>query len=305
MENDDELMANLCEAAETLVGENYPLSQACTFRIGGPARYFCAPASGEALRAVVMTARQAGLPVFILGGGSNVLFKDEGFPGLVASTQRMAHVLASPDGSLRVGSGLLNRDLTTLTLLHRFTGFEWAGGLPGSVGGGAYMNAKCYGRSFDEIVRKARVFSLETGEWITLSQNDCAFAYKDSVFQHKPYVLTDLQLEFTPGDPEAIRQETERVLADRKAKGQFEYPSAGCVFKNDYSVGVSSGKLIEESGLKGRSVGGVKVFEQHANFIVNTGTGTAKDVRALMDIIKAEVRAKKGVDLEEEVRVVG
>lgn len=303
MEN--ELMADLCEAAETLVGEDYPLSEACTFKIGGPAKYFCAPASGEALRAVVLLARKAGLPVFVLGGGSNVLFKDEGFPGLVASTQRLTHVLANPEGTLRVGAGLLNRDLTALTLLHRFTGFEWASGLPGSVGGGAYMNAKCYGRSFGEIVSKVRVFDLELGEWITLSQADCAFGYKDSIFQHRPYVITDLQLEFTPGDPEAIKQEADRVLADRKAKGQFEYPSAGCVFKNDYSVGVSSGQLIEESGLKGRSVGGVKVFEQHANFIVNTGTGTAKDVRALMDIIKAEVKAKKGVDLEEEVRVVG
>jgi UDP-N-acetylmuramate dehydrogenase len=305
MDDADVLMANLCEAAQTLVGEDFPLAGECTFRIGGPAKYYCAPASGEALRAVVLTAKKAGLPVFVLGGGSNVLFKDEGFPGLVVSTKRVAHVLASPDGMFRVGAGLGNQALTDLTLLHRMAGFEWASGLPGSVGGGVYMNAKCYGQSYGAIVSKVRVFDLESGDWITLGQTECGFGYKDSIFQHRPYVITDVQLAFEPGDLGEIQKATAANLADRQAKGQFAFPSAGCAFKNDYKVGISSGKLIEQAGLKGRTVGGVKVYEQHANFIVNIGTGTAKDVRALMDIIKAEVKAKQGVELEEEVRVVG
>jgi len=304
MTEQDSIPSELATAAKAPVVSGHPLSGECTFRIGGLARYFCAPESAEALRELVLAAKRLGLSYFVLGGGSNVLFKDEGFPGLVISLRGLTHALMNPNGIIRVGAGLMNSALTQETLRHNLTGFEWAAGLPGTVGGGVYMNAKCYGRSYGEIVSQVRALNPKDGTWLNFTQYHCDFAYKDSIFQHKNYIITDVQLTLAPGKPEEIRTLTEQTLADRTQKGQFDFPSAGCIFKNDYAVGIPSGKLIEESGLKGRAHGGVKVFERHGNFIVNTGNGTAADVAALIREIKQAVWEQKQVKLEEELRVV-
>ncbi len=303
MPPEEDFLEELQAAARASVETGYPLSRECTFALGGPARFFCIPADAEALGASLRVAQGAGLPWFLLGGGSNVLFRDEGFPGVVFSTRGLRSFLVTPQGEVWAGAGLSNAFLTEETSRLGLTGFEWAAGLPGTVGGGVYMNAKCYGGSYGDSVLRVRALT-PAGEAVTYTRDECAFAYKDSLFQHRRDVITEVRLRLEPGEQDRIRQTGEAHIADRKAKGQFLLPSAGCVFKNDYSVGVSAGRLIEDSGLKGLAVGGVKVFEQHANFIVNTGTGTTRDVLELMARIKQRVWEHKGVKLEEEVRVV-
>lgn len=281
----------------------HSLAEECSYRIGGPARYFARPETVGALRDLWQAAKKLDVPVFILGGGSNVLFQDQGFPGLILSLRKLDSLAPLAGNLFRVGAGVHNSVLTAHALEHALTGFEWASGLPGTVGGGIYMNAKCYGRSFSEMVESVSALTSD-GEIKTLSQAECGFAYKQSVFQSRAWIITEASLRLAPGEISSIRQATQANQEDRVRKGHFAHPSAGCVFKNDYSVCIPSGRLIEECGLKGLRIGDAQIFEQHANFIVNRGQARARDVLALMDKIRRTVWEKKRVKLEEEIRVV-
>lgn len=303
MANQESIFKELSQAAQSQVLTGHPLSQECTFRLGGPARYFAAPASAQAMAAVLVVCRQHRLPWFLLGGGSNVLFRDNGFPGLVLSTKNLKSLGPVPGNWISVAAGVANEEVTAWTEAHGWTGFEWANGLPGSVGGGVYMNARCYGASFADIIAEVEVLT-DQGELRTLKPADCGFGYKASVFQTRPWIIVRASLLLSPGDPERIRAQGAANRQDREQKGQFLLPSAGCVFKNDYASNRSAGSLIESCGLKGRQIGGVKVYERHANFIVNTGTGTTADVLALMEVISRSVWDQHQVRLEPEVRVV-
>jgi UDP-N-acetylmuramate dehydrogenase len=303
MTNPEPLLPLLLQAAQSPVLTYHPLSQECTFRLGGPARYFTAPASVQAMAAVLAICREHQLPWFVLGGGSNVLFRDEGFPGLVLSTKNLKFLGPVPGNWISVAAGVSNEEVTAWTEAQGWTGFEWANGLPGSVGGGIYMNARCYGGSFADVIAEVEVLT-DQGELRTLKPADCGFGYKTSVFQNQPWVILRAALILSPGDSERIRRQGAANRQDREQKGQFLLPSAGCVFKNDYASNRSAGALIESCGLKGRQVGGVKVYERHANFIVNTGRGTTRDVLALMDVLTQAVWDAHQVKLEPEVRVV-
>lgn len=303
MTNPESLYKELSQAAQSPVLTNHPLAQECTFRLGGLTRYFTAPATVQALAAVLAICRKNQLPWFTLGGGSNVLFRDEGFPGLVLSTKNLKLLGPVPGNWLSVAAGATNEEVTVWTETHGWTGFEWANGLPGSVGGGIYMNARCYGGSFADIAAEVEVLTDE-GELRTLKPSDCGFGYKTSVFQRQPWIIVRASLILSPGDPDRIRAQGAANRQDREQKGQFLLPSAGCVFKNDYASNRSAGFLIESCGLKGRQVGGVKVYERHANFIVNTGRGTTADVLALMDVLTQAVWEKHQVKLEPEIRIV-
>ncbi|MEW6516766.1 MAG: UDP-N-acetylmuramate dehydrogenase [candidate division FCPU426 bacterium] len=299
----DQIFNTLSQASRNQVLTSHSLSLECTFRLGGPAQYFAAPPDTQSLAALLAICRENNLPWFVLGGGSNVLFRDEGVPGLVISTKNMRQIALIPGNLLSVSAGALNQDVTAWTETQGFSGFEWANGLPGSVGGGVYMNARCYGKSFSDIIAEVEVLT-DTGEFRTLSSAECGFDYKASVFQTKPWVIVRASLAVAPGDPERIRALGMANRQDREQKGQFMLPSAGCVFKNDYASGNPAGRLIEACGLKGRQVGGVKIYERHANFIVNTGTGTTRDVLALMDEVIRTVWNQRQIRLEPEVRVV-
>ncbi|MCK5219253.1 UDP-N-acetylmuramate dehydrogenase [bacterium] len=279
------------------------MSQECSFRIGGPARYFCAPPSVPALRDCVLLARKLRLDYFILGGGSNLIFRDEGFDGIVISTQKLDSILIRPEGRVDVGAGLSNSALTAATIKNGLAGFEWASGLPGTIGGGVFMNAKCYTSAFSEIVHAVTALTPE-GEQVHLKHSDCGFNYKCSIFQTNSYILTQVTLQLLPKNAETIRQRSDEVRQDREQKGQFLFPSAGCAFKNDYNIGVPAGRLIESCGLKGHQIGGVRVYAQHANFIINTGNGRTREVLELMALMTTRVWEKHHVRLEPEIRVV-
>ncbi|MBN1595670.1 UDP-N-acetylmuramate dehydrogenase [candidate division FCPU426 bacterium] len=279
------------------------MARECSFRLGGNARYFCTPLTAEALRDCIEVCRRLSLAYIVIGGGANLVFRDDGFDGVVLSTKGLNHFSIVSPGRVQVGAGLDNADLTAYTLQYALTGFEWASGLPGTVGGGIFMNAKCYGASFADIV--LTVTALTSAEGLTTkSKADCGFTYKNSVFQQSGEIIVSAMLGLTPGQTEAIAGRTKEVLQDRMDKGQFLFPSAGCVFKNDYHCGIPAGSLIETAGLKGRQIGGVRVFEQHANFLVNTGRGRTQDILDLMALIQDEVFKKHGVRLEPEIKIV-
>jgi UDP-N-acetylmuramate dehydrogenase len=303
MPNFKNILTQFTQTAQSPVQSQYPMSRECSFRIGGPARYFCAPPNVPALRDCVLLARNLGIAYFILGGGSNLIFRDEGFNGIVISTKKLDSVFVQPKGRVDAGAGLSNRTLTAETVKNGLSGFEWASGLPGTIGGGIFMNAKCYGSAFSEIVCDVTALTPD-GEQVHVKHSDCGFAYKRSLFQTNGYILTGVALQLLPGDNEAIRRRNDEVRQDREQKGQFLFPSAGCAFKNDYNIGVPAGRLIESCGLKGHQIGRVRVYEQHANFIINTGNGRTRDVLELMDLMAARVWEKHHIRLEPEIRVV-
>jgi UDP-N-acetylmuramate dehydrogenase len=284
--------------------ENILLAPFTSYRVGGPARWYCRPLDGVDLADALAFARDRALPVFRLGGGSNVLVSDAGFPGLVIHMTGLATLEFGADGLVCCGSGLPAADLADRVAEHGLAGLAFSGGLPGSVGGAAYMNARAYGGSWSDVVEAVRVMD-EDGRETCLPAETLAYAYKHSSLMGLPLTVLEVRLRLAQGDPLLITAETHANREKRREMGQFVLPNAGCIFKNDYGVGIPSGKLIEDSGLRGYACGDAAVFERHCNFIVNRGRASAAQIRELIGIIKQTVLEKKGVLLEEEIRYLG
>ena len=190
-------------------------------------------------------------------------------------------------------------------LAHRgLSGMEFAGGLPGSIGGAVYMNARCYGSEFADIVSAVTILK-ENGEMEILEKNKLDYAYKQSVFmKHPNWCVFSVEFALKKADKKSIWAVYHTNYLDRKNKGQFAYPSAGCAFKNDYSLGVSAGKIIDECGLKGKYIGGAEVYTKHANFIINKQNASSEDVRTLIAFVAEEVQRQKQVSLEKELCII-
>lgn len=244
-----------------------------------------------------------GLPYYILGGGANTLFCDHLIKGLVISTAGLNELQI--DGEMvKAGCGIdigeLNRHLVEASL----SGMEFTGGLPGTLGGAVYMNARCYGGEMSMVVDSVGIIDGNFEKRV-LSLEELDYSYKNSIFMHKKdYIIYETTLRLKRGEQEQIISGYETNLEDRRGKGQFSYPSAGCIFKNDYDTGIPTGKLIDSMGLKGKSIGGAEIYERHCNFIVNKEGATAADVLELIEFIEAEVLKEKGIKLEREVRVI-
>jgi len=285
------------------VEKGHSLAIHTTFRIGGSADYFCMPRSIEELRQALVYASERGLRRYILGGGSNTLFADAGFRGLVICTTELKTVSREGD-TIRALAGAGMDALCRAAAEAGLTGLEFAGGLPGSVGGAAVMNARAYGGEMSNVVERVRTF-LPDGSELPLSRGELGYAYKQSVFMERPELaIAEVELRLQPADAGDVKAATDRNREDRRSKGQYAWPSAGCVFKNCYELGVSSGGIIDSLGLKGLAVGDAQVYDLHANFIVNRGKARAADVLELMDKLNDEIYRAKGVRLEAEVRVV-
>lgn len=288
------------------VRTDVPLSEHTTFRIGGPARFYFEPRTRPELSNAVSWALSEKIRLFILGGGSNVLFHDRGFPGLVINTKRLTKIkrkgrLVSAQCGVRID------DLVDLCRDHALSGLEFVAGLPGTVGGALFMNARAYGSEMSDIVENVSAIEAHEGTAsdVDIPGNALSFSYKSSIFQKRPIYVFSVRFRLSPGDPQEIGSKIEQIRAKRKEMGQNSFPNAGCIFKNDYTVGVPSGKLIDECGLKGRRVGDAEVYEGHANFIVNRGHAKASDIYELIKIVEKEVLKKKGVLLEREIKLVG
>jgi UDP-N-acetylmuramate dehydrogenase len=282
------------------------LSGHTTFKIGGPARFYFEPRTRSDFSAAVSWALSEKIRLFILGGGSNVLFHDNGFPGMVINTKRLTEI-ETEGRFVSAQCGVRIDDFVCLCRDHALSGLEFAAGLPGTVGGALFMNARAYGNEIADIVETVSTIEVREGTVsdVDIPGNALLFSYKSSIFQKRPIFVFSVRFGLTPGDRREIGSRIDQVRAKRNQMGQNSFPNAGCIFKNDYTVGVPSGQLIDECGLKGMRVGDAEVYRKHANFIINRGNAKASDVYALIRIVEKEVLKKKGVALEREIKLVG
>lgn len=283
--------------------ENYPLKELTTFKIGGNAEFLIEPEDENEFIEALSFIKEKALRKIILGGGANILFSEGLIKGCVISTRKLTKVTVDGD-YVTAGAGILIADLNNELMNNNLSGLEFSGGLPGSLGGAVYMNARCYGSEFADVVESVKVID-DDGRLINLLKEDIAYRYKYSLFMdHDEYNIISVNLCLKKGDNSIIKEKYRKNVEDRQNKGQYEYPSAGCIFKNNYDLGVSSGSIIDQLGLKNTTIGGAKVYEKHANFIINTDNASFKDVLSLIERVESNVYNIKNIKLEREVRVI-
>lgn len=281
-----------------------PLSKHTTFKVGGPAEYFIAPSKPAELISLYQACLENDLSFFILGGGANLLVSDRGIKGLVIDTSSIDGIEFQQE-QVVVWSGTPVSKLAEATVRHGLKGLETFYAMPGSVGGAIWMNARCYGVSMSDVLLAAEICDAR-GQLRQVRTSAEAYDYKLSPFQKERNLILRGTFRLTPQtDAASLLASMQGYKKDREEKGHFLFPSAGSVFKNNHAFGEPTGKLIDALGLKGQSIGGAQVSEKHGNFIVNTGTASARDIAALIKLVKEKVKAAYGFELEEEVLYVG
>lgn len=284
------------------VERNVPLAQFTTFKIGGPATYFLRAKSVADVSEAVTEAREYSIPVFLLGGGSDILVHDHGFNGLVIKMEM--NEITIKNQSVTAGAGALLSAVIMQAVRAGLSGLEYATGVPASVGGAIWANLGSRGSEIGHVVTSVTVMTPE-GHVEELSVEECMFNYRHSLFKDKPYVILEAEFELVPGDPKELRKSMVELTKLKKAEQNVGEYTAGCAFRNPEDSEFAASQLIDELGLKGYSIGGAQVSTRHANFILNTGNATADDVVQLISYVKQQVRDKKGVQLMEEVEYVG
>lgn len=309
-----------------MFGKNIPLAQFSNFKIGGPAAYFFQAKDSASVIAAVTEARKLDLPIFILGGATNLLISDEGFPGLIL--QPVLKNIHRDGNNIIVGAGASIKELLDFTISEKLSGLEWAGGLPGSVGGAIFGNAGAFGGEIkDSLVNVTSIdLAADSLQVHVRSNSECEFNYRSSIFKTgRSFGTNEVILEATFALTTGEQKEIERLIEEkreyRKNRQPLEYPNIGSIFKNipidkisqevlemfkhkiktDPFPVLPNAVLADAAGLKKRSVGGAQVSEKHPNFIINTGNATARDVRELIQIFRQELKERFGVELEQEV----
>ncbi len=286
--------------------ENAPLAKYTSWHTGGPARYITWPVNDTELREALALAHDKNLPFSILGKGSNTLFPDAGFPGVVIIMSDRTITVA--ENHLTAASGVFLRQLVTKAHAAGLVGLEELAGIPGTVGGAVRGNAGTWNTTIKDVLEAVHVLRAdEPGQpMVTMLSSECGFAYRHSIFKsHPDWVILRATFALRPGDVAAGKARVAQDLHDRHTKQPYDAPSAGSVFKNpDKAAGIFSGRLIEEAGLKGLQIGGAHLSPKHANFIVNRGGATSADILALIKHIQATVKEKFAVDLEPEIVIV-
>lgn len=285
-----------------LIQENIPLAPLISFKVGGPARHFCEPATAGEFSEALAWAKGKGLPVFILGKGTNLVFSDTGFPGLVIYTGRSFHHIAWDGPRVTAQAGALLHTVVTQSVNRGRAGIQHLAGIPGTVGGGVYINAGAFGQELKEVILTVTSATMD-GLLITRGNADCGFAYRHSNFFHFNELILETTLELKPGDAESLKAEMRETLRKRKDKQPLHLPNAGSMFKRP--PGQFAGVLIEQAGLKGFQMGGARISEKHANFTVNAGGATAQDIFDLTEEVITRVRSHSGTTLEREVIFIG
>ena len=289
------------ESTRYTVWENEPMSKHTSFKIGGPAKLFVSPADSNTLSELITNCKNYDIPTVYFGNGSNILFNDYGFDGVVISTSRMTEISLQDENIIECGSGVKNSVLCQFALENSLSGFEFLWGIPGTVGGAAFMNAGAYGGEIKDVIVGCEYITAD-GEIKEMSSDEMDLSYRHSIFSENGGIITKVKLRGKLDNKEVIRELMDELMDRRRTKQPLEFPSAGSVFKRP--EGYFAAALIEECGLKGESVGGAQVSEKHSGFIINTGNATASDVKQLVEIIKETVFMQKGVQLECEIRVI-
>lgn len=283
------------------LAEQEPMTRRTTFGIGGPA-LLLRPRSRAELQAAMTLCREAGEEPFILGRGSNLLVSDSGISRPVIQLDGDFTAITREGNTLRCGAGASLIAVCRAAAENSLSGIEWGYGIPGSLGGGVYMNAGAYGGELRDVLTEV-TFLDEAGEYRTLPADELSLSYRHSIFEERPgTVIVGAVLTLTPGDPAAIRAAMEDYMSRRREKQPLEYGSAGSTFKRP--VGNYASALVDQCGLKGLSVGGAEVSRKHAGFIVNRGGATAADVRELIAEVQRIVREKTGYTLECEIKYI-
>lgn len=283
---------------------NEPLNTHSTFRIGGNAKVAYFPKDKGEFIELVSCIKNAGEKYFVVGNGSNILFDDRGFDGAIIFTKNMSDCFYEYKSDSVIIYAEAGKKLTELSLeagkKHALSGLEFAYGIPATIGGAVYMNAGAYGGQMADVVLDVEAYDTDKNEIVHIDNEQAHFAYRHSVFEeNKSLVVLSVRLKLTLSDPEEIARKMDTNMQSRRDKQPLEFPSAGSTFKRP--KGYFAAKLIDDAGLKGYSVGGAKVSEKHAGFVINAGGATCADVLALMNDVSSIVKEKFGVELSPEV----
>ncbi len=278
-----------------------PMSRHTTFGIGGPADCFLMPETVEELRLIIKTAHKHHVPLFILGGGANLLVRDKGIRGAVVSTTRLQRIERDGD-LLHVTSGVATARVAREAMAQGLSGMEFAGGIPGTIGGAAYMNAGAYGGEMAKIIVSATTCD-ESGDFIIHPIKELGYGYRHSPFMDSKEIIVDITLKLKPGNQKDIQALMDDFNQRRTSKQPLDKRSAGSTFKRP--DGHFVGQMLEELGLKGFSVGDAQVSEKHAGFLINNGRASCRDMLSLIEEVQRRVKDAYGVDLHTEVEIVG
>lgn len=286
---------------ELTVMVDEPMSTHTTFRVGGPADVLVSPSSAE-LPVVLQMAKEDGIPVTVIGNGSNLLVRDGGIRGLVIEIGKRMDEIQIKGNHLIVEAGALLSKAANAAAGAGLGGMEFAAGIPGSLGGAVVMNAGAYGGEMKDILVSATVIDAQ-GKLLTLSNEALDLSYRHSCIPENNYVVISAELELTEKPEEEIRQVMAELRDKRVEKQPLEFPSAGSTFKRP--EGYFAGKLIQDAGLRGYKVGDAQVSEKHCGFVINRGSATAQDILQLISDVQRKVQDEFSVDLETEVRIIG
>lgn len=301
-------MASLKDQLIETIGKDHVLEHCdmkdfTSFRAGGRADFLIMPQNEEELKFVLKTLSEEGFPYMVMGNGSNILVKDGGYKGAIVRLGEAFGNIKIEGETLTAGSGALMSSVAKAALEAELSGFEFASGIPGSLGGAVFMNAGAYGGEIADILKEARLLKKDGSGEYTLTCGELDLSYRHSILHETGDIVVGAVLQLSWGSRESISAEMKDLAARRNEKQPVSLPSAGSFFKRP--EGYFAGKLIQDAGLKGLSVGGAQVSELHSGFIVNKGGATAADIIQLMEVVQASVLDKFGVKLEPEVRIIG
>lgn len=279
-----------------------PMKKHTTFRIGGEADLFLRMENPHQLKEVQNYLQKLGMPYYILGNGSNLLVSDEGYRGVILEIADKMNTIRVEGNSIIAQAGALMSKIAHVAYEHGLTGFEFAAGIPGTIGGGVVMNAGAYGGELKNVVTTVEVLD-QNGDFLSLDNQTMEFGYRTSILKKHPFIVTEVRMELQEGCKDEIKATMDDLAAKRREKQPLEYPSAGSTFKRP--EGHFAGKLIMDAGLRGYQVGGAQVSEKHCGFVINKGEATAADVKQLVADVQQEVKKQFDVELEPEVIFLG
>ncbi len=293
----------LCKiVSEDQILKDEPMDKHTTFRAGGKADYLVMPSNEEQVRELVLLLKKENVPYYVMGNGSNLLVRDQGFKGVIIQIARKMNQIRVEGETIYAQAGALLSKIAAQALGEGLTGFEFASGIPGTLGGAVMMNAGAYGGEMKQVIVNACVLT-SAGEIAVIPADLMELGYRTSVFAKNQDIILSAQLKLGYGNEAVIREYMDELKEQRVSKQPLEYPSAGSTFKRP--EGYFAGKLIQDAGLRGFQVGGAQVSEKHCGFVINKDHATATDILSLMEQVSDKVEAKFGVRLEPEVKIIG
>jgi len=288
---------------DCLVRWNEPATQHLTFRTGGLIGAMVFPVTVQSVIRTVELATTLAVPLLVLGKGSNTLIRDGGFPGVIIKLTDSFSGMTIEENEVTVKAGTTLSELAVKTARQGLAGLEWSSDIPGTVGGGIFMNAGMHHCTVSDCLKHVRALNCQTGQTLTIPRSECLFDYRQSRFQTSPDIILEAVFQLGQERPSTLLGKMQDIAAERKKKFPLEFPNAGSIFKRP--PGRYAGELIEKAGLKGKRRGGAAISDKHANFIINTGQATAADIEALIMEVREIISCQFLVDLQPEIRIYG